>query len=480
MTGTVETVPPRRASRAGFIRRYALALGVVVAVVVVGIVGVNLLVSQKLASVSKVNLQLSTPPSGGANYLLVGSDSRAFVNNSAEQQQFGSASGNGGQHSDTIMVLHAEPNGSSLLVSIPRDLWVSIPGEGMSKITSAFNYGPQKLVDTIQTDFNIPINHYVEVNFLTFQKIVDAIGSVPVYFPAPTRDSFSDLNIPLPGCYQLNGAQALAYVRSRDTEVFNSATQKWQILDSIPDIGRIGRQQAFVRELASVAMNSVLSDPLKANALVDSVTSNLTLDNGFSDSNLFDLVNAVRKVDPTNPSQVQSTTLPWQTGPNQGGQEVLYLRQPDASTVLAELRDFSATPSVNTPGATTPSAAPSASAVHVRVLNASGASGAAARTLATLERDGFVGAGTGNAPLLASSEIRYASGAGAAAHLVAGYLPSASLVTDSTVGSNVVVVLGRSFSGLSTPTSAASASSTTAAPSAAPQPGSLAPVPGAC
>ena len=472
-------MPPRRALGAGLVRRYAFALGVVVAVVVVGIVGGNLLISQKLASVSKVNLQLSTPPSGGANYLLVGSDSRAFVDNSTEQQQFGSAQSNGGQHSDTIMVLHAEPNGSSLLVSVPRDLWVSIPGEGMSKITSAFNYGPQKLVDTIQTDLGVPINHYVEVNFLTFQKIVDAIGSVPVYFPAPTRDSFSDLNIPLPGCYQLNGAQALAYVRSRDTQVLDPTTRTWKTLDAVPDIGRIGRQQAFVRELASVAMNTVLSDPLKANSLVDSVTSNLTLDNGFSNSNLFALVDAFRKVDPSAPSQVQSTTLPWQTGPNQGGQEVLYLKQPGASQVLAELRDFNTAPAASTPGATNPGATANASSVRVRVLNASGVSGAAARTLATLEQHGFVGAGTGNAPLLASSEIRYTSGAGASASLVAGYLPSASLVTDSTVGSNVVLVLGRNFSGLTTPTSAAS-SSTTAPASPTPQPGSLAPVPGPC
>jgi len=473
-------VPPRRASGAGFVRRYALALGVVVAVVVAGIVGVNLLVSQKLASVTKVNLQLSTPPSGGANYLLVGSDSRSFVDNSTEQQQFGSEQGNNGQRSDTIMVLHAEPNGSSLLVSIPRDLWVSIPGQGMAKINAAFNYGPQKLVDTIQNDLSVPINHYVEVNFVTFQKIVDAIGSVPVYFPAPTRDSFSDLNIPLPGCYHLDGAQALAYVRSRDTEVLDPTTRTWKSLDAVPDIGRIGRQQVFIRQLATLALNSVLSDPLKASSLVDSVTTNLTLDDGFSNGNLFALVNAFRKVDPSDPSQVQSTTLPWQTGPDQGGQQVLYLKQPDAGQVLSELRDFSSTPSAGTPGATPPSNAPSASSVHVRVLNASGVSGAAARTLATLEQHGFVGAGTGNAPLLASSEIRYADGAGPAAHLVAGYLPSASLVTDRTVGSDVVVVLGRNFSGLGTPTSAPS-SSTTAAPAAAtPQPGSLAPVPGPC
>ena len=150
------------------------------------------------------------------------------------------------------MVLHAEPAaGRSLLVSIPRDLWVNVPGQGMAKINSAFDVSPQKLVDTIQADLGVPINHYVSVNFDTFRKIVDAVGSMPVYFPAAARDSFSDLNIDAPGCYQLDGAQALSFVRSRDMQVLDPTTHAWKTLDAVPDIGRIGRQQAFVREIAT-------------------------------------------------------------------------------------------------------------------------------------------------------------------------------------------------------------------------------------
>ena len=237
------------ASGTGFVHRYALALGVTVALVVAIIVGVDVLVAQKLASVPKVPLQLSSPPAGGANYLLVGSDTRSFVSTPGDRAAFGSESSNQGQRSDTIMVLHAEPAaGRSLLVSIPRDLWVNIPGQGMAKINSAFDVSPQKLVDTIQADLGVPINHYVEVNFDLFRKIVDAVGSIPVYFPAAARDSFSDLSIVAPGCYQLNGAQALSFVRSRDMQVLDPTTHAWKTLDAVPDIGRIGRQQAFVRE----------------------------------------------------------------------------------------------------------------------------------------------------------------------------------------------------------------------------------------
>jgi len=462
-------------SGAGFGRRYALALGVAVALVVGGIVGVELLVSQKLASVPKVSLQLAAPPSAGANYLLVGSDTRAFVSNPADQAAFGSQSGNQGQRSDTIMVLHTESSGRSLLVSIPRDLWVNIPGLGMAKVNSAFDVSPQKLVDTITTDLNVPINHYVAVNFDTFRKIVDAVGSVPVYFPAAARDSFSDLNIPAPGCYQLNGAQALSFVRSRDTQVLDPTTNQWKTLDAIPDIGRIGRQQAFVREIAKVALDSVLSDPFKATSLVDNVTSDLTLDDGFSRGDLFNLVDAFRAVNPQDPSQVQTTTLPWQTGPTQQGQDVLYLRQPAADQVLASLRDFSGGTSGGSSGL-----APSS--VHVRVLNGSGVNGAAATTLAALEKDGFVGAGTANNPSgqISTSEIRYPTGNAAAASLLGTYDPGVHLVVDDTVTAGTVeFVLGRAFTGLVTPTTATpSPPSPPATP--APQPGSLAPVPGGC
>ncbi|HEV2310484.1 MAG TPA: LCP family protein [Acidimicrobiia bacterium] len=469
-----------RVSGAGFGRRYALALGVAIALVVVGILGVEALISQKLSSVPRVNLSLATVPAGGANYLLVGSDTRSFVSNSAQQAQFGSTSQTQGQRSDTIMVLHTQSSGRSVLVSIPRDLWVNVPGQGMSKINSAYDTSPQKLVDTITANLDIPIHHFVSVDFATFQKIVDAVGSVPVYFPAATRDAFSDLNIVAPGCYQLNGTQALEFVRSRDTQVLDPATHQWKTLDAVPDIGRIGRQQQFMREIAKVATDTVLSDPFKATTLVDSVTSELTLDSGFSRSDLFNLVDAFRAVNPSDPNQLQTETLPWENGPTQQGQDVLYLRQPAAGEVLATLRDFS--------GGGGSAVAPSAiapSSVHVRVLNGSGANGLAAKTLTSLEQAGFVGAGTGNNPQgqIPTSQIRYPTGNAAAATLLSGYDPGARLIVDDTVPAGTVeFVLGRAFTGLTPPTTASSAApaATPSTTPSGPQPGSLAPVPGAC
>jgi polyisoprenyl-teichoic acid--peptidoglycan teichoic acid transferase len=478
-----------RASRApgrNFVHRYAVALGVVIALVVGSFVAINVLISQKLSTVTRVHLQLASAPSGGANYLLIGSDTRAFVSNPADQNAFGSQAGNQGQRSDTMMILHAEPGaGRSLLVSVPRDLWVNIPGQGMQKINAAFNSGPQKVVDTISADFGVPIQHYVEVNFDTFRKVVDAVGTVPVYFPAPARDALSGLNAAYPGCYHFNGAAALSFVRSRHMEVYDTATRSWKSVDAVPDIGRIGRQQAFLRQIASVALNHALSNPFSANSLVDNVISELKLDDSFGRGDLFNLVAAFQGASTNDPSHVQTTTLPWKTGPTVQGQDVLYLKQPQADQVLAQLRDFSggggSSPATSS-GASTPNAA--TSSVRVRVLNASGTAGAAARTLSTLQSSGFASAGTGNDPRgrISSTEIRYRSSSDAAARLLATYVPSAQLVVDNSVtGADAVLVLGRSFTGVTTPSRTAASPATPAAPAATtPQPGSLAPVPGGC
>ena len=109
----------------------------------------TLLTAPTLSGVRTVPPQLAPGPSDGGNYLRIGSDTRACVNNPGDRAAFVTQTGNQGQRSDTMMILHAEPGaGRSLLVSIPRDLWVKIPGQGMAKNNDAFNTGPQKVVDT--------------------------------------------------------------------------------------------------------------------------------------------------------------------------------------------------------------------------------------------------------------------------------------------------------------------------------------------
>ncbi|HZR12889.1 MAG TPA: LCP family protein [Acidimicrobiia bacterium] len=463
--------------------RYVMAFGLVTVLIATGIVGANVVTDQKIAAIHRVkNLRLSdqSHPARAGNYLIIGSDSRAFVDNAQQAQEFGTPQQEGGQRSDTMMIVHVEPKSKqSLLVSIPRDLWVQIPGHGYSKINAAFNYGStpeqhvQSVIDTIKLNFDVGIDHYLQVDFATFQGIVDAIGHVAVYFPSRARDTFTGLNVPNPGCYSMGGAQALAYVRSRHLQYFVDG--RWQDADGMGDIGRINRQQNFIRHLADVAVRAGLRNPLTANQIADKVVSKLTIDDQMSKGDIFGLMNAFRKVDPNNPNTLQMVTLPWKNGPDQQGQSVLYLKQPDADQVLAQLRSFG---SAGSAGSSTVKPAE----VKVRVLNGTGINGQAAAASSALVNAGFVPAGTGNGQHTSTTTVRYLPSEQEKAALVQQYLGGVGrLVADSSiVDADVVVVLGRDFqhvvapgSGTTASTAAAPATrghttTTTAAKSAAP------------
>ena len=108
------------------------------------------------------------------NVLLVGSDTRSNLSKT-DQKAFGGADVSGSR-SDTIMVLHVDPKQKkAAILSIPRDLYVPIASGGQNKINSAFNDGPQNVINTIKQNFDIPVSHYVEVNFRAFVGIVDAV-----------------------------------------------------------------------------------------------------------------------------------------------------------------------------------------------------------------------------------------------------------------------------------------------------------------
>ena len=151
------------------------------------------------------------------NFLLVGSDSRAGADpDSPDAGGIGTEADVSGSRSDTIMVMRRDKaTGVASLLSIPRDLWVDIPGRGHSRINSAYNDGPAVLVQTVQQALGIPIHHYMEVDFFGFKDIVDALGGVEICFDYPARDEHTGLYVAEPGCHVLDGVQALAYARSR-------------------------------------------------------------------------------------------------------------------------------------------------------------------------------------------------------------------------------------------------------------------------
>jgi LCP family protein required for cell wall assembly len=391
-------------------------------------------------------------PNAPENIVIVGSDSRAFVSNTGQANAFGQRDTSA--RSDTLMVLHVDAKAqTAYLVSFPRDMWVNIPGIGMSKINAAYNAGPQKVIDTLQADFGLTINHYLEVDFSSFQNVVDAVGGIKIFFPAPARDKFSGLNVPSYGCINLNGQGALAYVRSRHYEQLG-ANGKYQT-DAVPDIARIGRQQAFLRKLVSTVIKSTSNDPLKLTTVAGDAMKYVHRDPALSNDDMLGLVAAFADVNVNDASSVQMVTLPWKTGPNQGGQDVLYADAERDAPVLAQLR---ATEQGSKKKSTTSSTAAKAVApadVMLQVLNGSGVAGAAHTALTALVGDGFQGTVTGYSGSVVSTEVHYKAGALSKAQAVQLYLGGVGkLVSDSTLtGVDVSVVLGPDFKGVSAPQS---------------------------
>ncbi|MGH9032127.1 MAG: LCP family protein, partial [Acidimicrobiia bacterium] len=358
---------------------------------------------------------------------------------------------------------------TGLLMSFPRDLLVDVPGLGQSKINAAYNEGPQRVIDTIQSNFRIPIHHYLEVDFASFEGIVNAVGGVPILFDAPARDLNTGLSVAFfgatyPACYELDGAAALAYVRSRSYE--RQIDGEW-VPDEQYDIGRIERQQAFMRRLAAEAVSVALRNPLAANRIADEALSELKADEGLSRTDINKLIQAFRRVDP-NLSSIEMRTVPFETGPNFDGQSVLYLNEEAAEPLLARLRTLEAP--------TAPADGPAPSTIRVRTLNASEVNGAAGETEASLRDHGFQSGGIGNADALDETEVHYRPGAEDKAEVVRSVLAGGvgTLVEDDTIAdADVQLVLGSDFEGITPPADAAptesAAPETTAAPSSTPE-----------
>ena len=214
------------------------------------------------------------------NFLLVGSDSRAGADPTApDAAGIGTEAEVSGHRSDTIMILRRDKaTGSAALLSIPRDLWVDVPGhKAKRRINSAFSDGADVLVQTLQQgDLRIPIQHYVEIDFFGFKSLVDALGGVQICVDFATRDVNTGLNITEPGCHLLGGEQALAYARSRHYEEFRE-DGKWHE-DPASDLGRTKRQQQFVNLALQTALDRIKVDPFAAGRLVAAIGASLRVD----------------------------------------------------------------------------------------------------------------------------------------------------------------------------------------------------------
>ncbi|MGH3487099.1 MAG: LCP family protein [Actinopolymorphaceae bacterium] len=236
---------PRRRRRIGPFKAILLLLLAYVLI----LVGVPVLAWARVDKVAFEPTDERAEDGSGTNYLIVGSDSREGLTE-GEKKRLGTGSA-GGRRTDTIMILHV-PNTTAppTLVSLPRDSYVPIPGHDNNKINAAFSFGgPKLLAQTVEDVTGLRVDGYVEIGFGGFVGVVDGLGGVEMCLPKAVQDEKAHIDLEK-GCQDLDGPQALGYVRAR-------------YFDPLGDLGRVERQRQF--------MSAVMKETLTASTILNPV-----------------------------------------------------------------------------------------------------------------------------------------------------------------------------------------------------------------
>lgn len=325
-------------SKRTWLDRVLLAGVVIVALALVAVGTSYFYVQYRFNQVHKVAVKhLTVAPVGQPfNVLLIGSDSRADVS-SADASHLGTEATAGGQRSDVVKIVHVIPaTGQVSVLSIPRDTMVTVAGDTSvighyNRINATYNSGPDQLVQTIELNFGIPIEHVVQINFEGFRGAVDAIGGINLNFPYPAKDVETGLDITSPGCQHLNGGYSLAVARSRDYEYLKNGY--WHY-DPTGDYGRIQRQNAFLKALINQAESKY--NPLTLNAFIGSVVQGVTIDSSFTVSELISLAREFHTF--ASPSLATATMPTYSASSSEfsGYGAVLYVQQSEAEQVMTQ------------------------------------------------------------------------------------------------------------------------------------------------
>ncbi len=369
---------PETASQLSSLRRLPrwLKVTILMVLVVANVVALGLVLALRTAddflaaagTIPEVSDVLDEATGQSLTFLIVGSDSRAGLD---DLTNFGPI---GGERGDVIILARVDSETSTAqILSIPRDLYVDIPGHGRDRINAAYAFGGASLmVETIKLNLGVSVNHYVEVGFVGFAAMVDALGGIEIAFPYQARDLKSGLAVDA-GQQRLDGDMALAYARSRKYEERQDG--QW-VFVAANDIGRTQRQQEVIRAILSgLSRPSSLAE---AGAIVASLAQHVTIDSTLAEAGAAALAWEFKSI---LTGSLDTATLPTLTD-EIDGKSVQLAREPEASQMLLNFRL----------GLTL-----SESPLRLQVLNGNGVGGAAAAMSRILEGKGFEVGGIGDA-----------------------------------------------------------------------------------
>jgi LCP family protein required for cell wall assembly len=417
------------------------------------------------------------------NFLLVGVDSRAGANSTGSLAglQDGRQSG---ERSDTTMLVHISAKRDKVTaVSFPRDLLVQVPayrsgggqqvGPQPAKFNAAFAYGgPKLLVKTIETNFGVRVDHYIQIDFAGFRNMVNALGGVQIclsvnaYDPGGDGSGGSGFRLSA-GRHTIGGDLALQFVRQRHG--LNGG-----------DLDRVQRQQRFLASvMRKVKSAGTLGNPLRLNAFLNATVNAVKLGNTSRD----DLFTLAQKMKGVGTGNVQFFTIPTSGGHSAGNiGSVLDVDAPATRRLMQAIKDdtdvnappkpaASPSPGKSNPASPAPVLTVALDRITVtQVQNASGRQGLGSKAAADLAALGVKVAGpavqapgTGGTGVTATT-VRYGSGRVDSAKTIAAAIPGSTLLADPNLpASTLQVLVGSSYTGAKAVTVTPSAAASTAA-----------------
>jgi LCP family protein required for cell wall assembly len=440
-----------------------ITLATVVVVIVAAVVGDYWYINHLIHHVN-VGGETTATYNNSENILLVGSTTRCGLQ--VQNKAYGICSPSlAGVNSDVVMILHLNLGTNQVsILSLPRDMFVpNARVDGANKIDAGLFNGPSQLVNAIQEDFGIPINHYVELNFDTFAQVVDVLGGIKMYFPMEIFDAYSGLYVPHTGCVQLDGYRALQVVRARHLQIrFPGQGTDYRVWpqEALSDLARIRRDHEFLKVLADAVKAKGIANPLTDQRLATSVAKYLTVDQGFTTSNLLSLAEHFHGVSVGSVPELTVPVVLVETGASgylyQGYYygDVEFPIDPGVTQTVDRFLDVG--PDVNTMDG---QPLPTPSSVTVSVLDGSGVANQQHVVAAGLRRRGFAIHGEGTATPFgvreetvvyhANNSAASLAAAQAVLHTIEG--PAVMALGRTTAGAEVTVLTGSDVSIIAPP-----------------------------